>query len=271
MNYQIYLDSLFIQEVIVNFYVLKLCRICLMSTATHKRLILASAFAGGFQVALFLISFPENIILFYIVLFCLYVTESLLTVVIAFGKGSVRTYLKRCAVYMAFMLSVGGIFMGILPRFSFYNRSEVKAIIFLIGGGVIYALFWKIFKDKRQETYYGKFRLGQGGKYVFGRYFLDSGNGLVESISQKPVLLADEKWLFENYPKEELFFRPVVYKSVGKQKGILYAYCMDELVIYKEEKAYTYEKVWVGVCREDIFARRDYQIILPPFYGMHNE
>ncbi len=271
MHYQIYLDSLFIQEVIVNFYVLMLCKICLMSTATHKRLFFASVFAGSFQVILFLIPFPENIVLFYIELFCLYAAGSLATVTIAFGKNNLRVCIKRSTIYMVFLLAIGGIFMGILPRFAFYNRSEVKGIVFLIGGGVLYALFWKIFKDKRQEIFYGRFKLGHNEICVEGRYFLDSGNGLMESISKKPVVLADAYWLFQHYKKEELFCRPVLYKSVGKQKGILYAYCLDELVIYGKTRAYTYEKVWVGVCREDIFKEKDYQIILPPFYGIHNE
>lgn len=271
MHYQIYLDSLFIQEVIVNFYVLKLCRICLMSTATHKRLILASFFAGVFQTVLFLIPFPENIILFYIVLLSLYMLGSLVTVTIAFGKGDLMVYIKRSVLYMTFLLVMGGIFMGLLPRFSFYNRSEVKAVVFFLSGAAVYVLVWKVFQDKRRDMYCGQFQLGHNGVFVKGKYFMDSGNGLVESISQKPVLLANAEWLFENYPKEELFCRPVLYKSVGKQKGILYAYCMDELVIYGKTKAYTYEKVWVGVCKEDIFANRDYQIILPPFYGVHKE
>ncbi len=271
MQYRIYLDSLFIQEVILNFYVLMLCRICLISTATRKRLILASVFAGGYQVLLFLLPLPGQIVLFYIVLLGIYMLGSFVTIRIAFGKSNCVVYIKRISVYMVFTLVIGGIFLGILPRFSFYNHSKVKVIIFLIAGAGVYVMLWKIFREKRQNMYYGQIRIMHNKEALEGVYFMDSGNGLVESISKKPVLLADSKWLFEKFAKEELLTRPVVYKSVGKQKGILYAYCMDEIIIYDAKEAYTYEKVWIGVCREDIFAGKDYQMILPPFYGAHKE
>lgn len=161
--------------------------------------------------------------------------------------------------------------MGILPGFPIYKHSEVKVIIFLIVGAGVYLLVWKIFKDKRNETYKGQLQFKHQGKLLLGTYFMDSGNGLRESVSKKPVLLADAKWFFGAFSKENLFTRPIVYKSVGKEKGILYAYCVDELIILEKEKTYTYEKVWVGVCREDIFTGKDYQIILPPEYGVHNQ
>ena len=34
-----------------------------------------------------------------------------------------------------------------------------------------------------------------------------------------------------------------------------------------DTETYTYEKVWIGVCTEELFLGRDYQIIIPPFYG----
>lgn len=271
MHYQIYLDSLFLQEMIVNFYVLELCRICLMNTATHKRLFFASVFAGVFQVILVCIPFPKNMVLFYFMVFLAYVTGSFLTMGIAFGKKTFLVYIKYIAVYMTLMLVIGGIFMGILPRFAFYKRSEVKAVLFFFSGALVYFLLRKLFQKKRSDTYYGRLKLTFEKVSIEGRYFMDSGNGLVESISQKPVLLADSKWLFDTFLKEKMMCRPVIYQSVGKQKGILYAYCFDELVIYGESKAYTYEKVWVGICREELLNNKDYQVILPLFYGTHYE
>lgn len=271
MHYQIYLDSLFIQEVIVNFYVLELCRLSLVSTATHKRLILASVFAGGYQVLLLCVSFPENIVLFYSLVFVFYILGGFLASLIAFGKNTIKVYIKRITHYMTCMLIIGGVFMGILPQFSFYNRSEVKAILFLGMGAVVYVLIGHMLRKRRATTYYGKLQLCHGTIVTEGRYFMDSGNGLVESISGKPVLIADGTWLFDKFKKDDLMCRPVIYKSVGKQRGILYAYCVDKLVIYGESKAYTYEKVWIGVCREELLKNGDYQVILPLFYGTHYE
>lgn len=271
MHYQIYLDSLFIQELIVNFYVLELCRLSLMSTATHKRLIAAAAFAGVYQVILLCIPFPDNIVLFYSLVFIFYTLGSFLTIFIAFGKNKIKVYIKRIVHYMTYLLIIGGVFMGILPNFAFFNRSKVKAVLFFCAGTLVYMLMWYVLKKKGAQSYYGKLQLCHGDIAIDGKYFMDSGNGLVESFSGKPVLIADSKWLFEKFHKDEFMCRPIIYVSVGKQKGMLYAYCFDKLIIYGEAKAYTYEKVWIGVCREELFKNSDYQVILPLFYGTQYE
>ncbi len=271
MSYEIYLDSLFLQEVVINFYVLMICRNCMICRGKYKRLIMAAVIAGMFQTVLFLLPMPDNRILFISLLWGLYTINAILTIRIAFGKNNTKIYIKYAGVYMVLLLSIGGIFMGILPQMALYKKSDGKIIIFLIAGAVVYALFWYAFKEKRQKYFCGKLRLLHKGKILEGHYFMDSGNGLVESLSGKPVLLADASWLFAAFEKDELLLRPVVYKSVGKKKGILYAYGLDELVICGEKEEYTYEKVWVGVCTEDIFSGKDYQIILPPFYGVRDE
>lgn len=267
MRYQIYLDSFLIQEFVINFYVLKLCNICLMCTATHKRLFMTSLIAGIYQVILLFIPFPSNRILFYIMFFILYSIGSYITIWIAFKKNAFIVQVKRVGIYLAFMLTIGGIFTGILPRFSFYKYSQVKVIIVAIFGAIVYLILHTLLRKRRQTTYYGKMRLYHKDVSLYGTYFVDSGNGLVESISKKPVLLADEKWLEPILKTKDLMYRPVIYKSVGKSRGILYAYCIDKLVIYEETFSYTYEKVWVGVCKEKLLENQKCQVILPLFYG----
>lgn len=271
MYYQVYIDSLFIQEIIINLYVLGLCKLCLMSSATFRRVFFAALFISAYQVIMLYIPFPQNIVLFYGTVFMMYIQGSLITVIIAFGKSGFRTCLKRVFLYMTILMTMGGIFMGIFPRLSLYKRSKVKVLWFLFVGALVYVLLWQILKNKRQSTYFGKLKLIHQGKCLDGKYFMDSGNGLKESISQKAVLIADYAWLFHTFDKDTLMCRPVIYQSVGKQKGILYAYCFDELVIYGETKTYTYDKVWIGVCQEELFHNKDYQVILPLDYGIYYE
>lgn len=268
MSYQIYLDSFLIQEWIMNFYVLKLCNMCLMCTATNKRLIWASFFAGIYQVLLLFLPFPQTEILFYIIVFFLSLIGSFITIFIAFQKAKISIQIKRIGMYFSMILVIGGIFIGILPRFSFYKHSQAKVILIVAFGTVIYKTLWLVLKNKRQSLYYGKMALFHKDIKLDGIYFMDSGNGLMESISKKPVLLADEKWLEPILKTDDLFMRPVVYRSVGKSKGIIYAYCVDELVIYDDTFSYKYEKVWVGVCKDKLLENQKCQVILPLFYGI---
>ncbi len=268
MHYQIYLDSFLIQEWIINFYVLELCNMCLMCTATHKRLLMASFLAGIYQTILLFFPFPRNDILFYIMIFLLYFIGSLMTTWIAFKKAKFIAQIKRVGMHFTFLLIIGGIFTGILLRFTAYKQSQAKIIIFAVLGAIVYVLLWLILKRRRQSTYYGRMTLFHRDINLEGIYFMDSGNGLIESISKKPVMLADEKWFEPILKTEGLMCRPVIYKSVGKSKGVLYAYCVDKLVIYEENFSYKYEKVWVGVCKDKLLENQKCQVILPLFYGM---
>lgn len=267
MHYRVYIDSFFIQELVINFYVLLLCKVCFISTKKYKNLVLAALFLATYQTAILFIDFPEKQILFYGLLWILNVVGAYVGIRICFGKSSGLVYIKRIVVYMLFLIMVGGIMLGLLPRFESFKKSSVKIFFFLVVGALIYAWLKWLLIEKRKGSYYGKLKLQHKGNVLEGQYFMDSGNLLVESISKKPVLLADEKWLFQNISKEGLFCRPIVYRSVGKKKGLLYAYCVDELIIYGKKESYTYEKVWIGVCTEELFLQRDYQIILPQFYG----
>ena len=267
MQYQVYLDSFFVQEFAINFYVLLLCKICFISTTKYRKIVLASLFLASYQTATLLIDFPKQIILFYGFLWFWNVLGTYLGVRICFGKNKTLVYIKHIAVYMMFLFIVGGVLLGLLPRFDIFKKSSLKVVFFLIAGALIYMGLKWLFKEKRKRSYYGCLKIQHEGSVLEGQYFMDSGNLLVESISKKPVLLADEKWLFQALERHRLFYRPIIYTSVGKKKGVLHAYCVDELIIYGKKETYTYEKVWIGVCTEELFLGRDYQIIIPPFYG----
>lgn len=267
MYYEIYVDSFLLQEISINFYVLLLCRLCLMRTATCRRLFLSAVTESVLQLFLILIPYPHNKVLFYGMFFVLHILKSYITVTMAFGKNKMVKTLHYLGIYMAILLMVGGCVFGILPRMTFYQNSRIKPILLILTGAFLYVAFSYTFLRKVQNTYYGNLKLFHQGMILEGTYFLDSGNGLMESISGKPVLLADEKWLEDFLKQGQFMCRPVIYKSVGKSRGILYAYCVDKLVIWDEKKAYTYDKVWVGVCEKTLLEQQKCQVILPLCYG----
>lgn len=267
MHYQVYLDSYFLQEFAINVYVLLLCKICFIGTTKNRKIMLAALFLAAYQTIQLFIDFPEHNFLFYGSLWFFNALGAWCGIRLCFGKSKLLVYIKQIVVYMIFLLVVGGMMLGLLPRLEIFKKSSVKVVFFSVSGAVIYVGLKWLLKEKRKGSYYGRLKIQHGECVVEGQYFMDSGNSLVESISNKPVLLADEKWLFQKIDRESLFCRPIIYKSVGKKKGILYAYCVDKLIIYGKKEAYTYEKVWIGLCTEELFLGRDYQIIVPPFYG----
>ena len=69
MQYSIYIDVLFLQEVIINFYTLELCKLIFKSTATHKKMVLTALLASVYQVVLLYMPYPSDTVLFYTELF----------------------------------------------------------------------------------------------------------------------------------------------------------------------------------------------------------
>ncbi len=267
MNYQVYLDSFLIQEIIINFFVLKLCKMYLLCTATTKRLLLAALFAGIYQVILLFVPFMHNRFLFYLQVLCLYSIGSYWVISIAFPKDTFFVKLKRMSIYLIILFIMGGIITGFLPRCTFYQASRIKPIWLGIFGGCAYLILYIFCRKRIQNTFYGRLKLEHGTVSLEGKYFLDSGNGLIESISGKSVLIAAKEWFGPILEQDTIMQRPVIYKSVGKSRGVMNAYCIDKLVIYEQVHTYTYEKVWVGVCDEALLENERCQVILPLIYG----
>ena len=94
---------------------------------------------------------------------------------------------------------------------------------------------------------------------------IDSGNSLVEPISQKPVSIV-EKSVLEEFQQELLKenFRMVPFHSVGKEKGILEAYFIEKLEIRRGGECIVIEKPMIAVTPEKVSSKKDYQMILHP-------
>ncbi len=60
---------------------------------------------------------------------------------------------------------------------------------------------------------------------------IDTGNSLMEPISGKPVCVIDREVYWELYGKEKRPFRVVPYHSIGKGKGYMEAYVLEQLVV----------------------------------------
>lgn len=100
---------------------------------------------------------------------------------------------------------------------------------------------------------------------------LDTGNGLIEPISKKPVCLVGKNVFEENKAKEggrkefqPQKFRIIPYHSVGKEKGILSGYEMDRLIIDTDERKVIIEKPMIGISEVPVSGNDSYQMILQP-------
>ena len=94
---------------------------------------------------------------------------------------------------------------------------------------------------------------------------IDSGNGLVEPISQSPVSLVEKRALAE---VEDGFlperFRLVPFHSIGQSKGLLESYGIEWMEIKQEGEWKRIEAPVIGLTGGRISAKENYQMILHP-------
>ncbi len=100
---------------------------------------------------------------------------------------------------------------------------------------------------------------------------IDTGNGLIEPISKKPVCLVGKDYFERQWEKEgerkefqPVRFRAIPYHAVGTPNGILIGYEMDRLIIFTDERKVEISKPMIGISEHAVGNRGTYQMILQP-------
>lgn len=176
-----------------------------------------------------------------------------------------ESFLKILAVCYGSAILLGGS-LGLAER-SFRSFKIPFLLLPLLAGGVSFILLRLL----RLAESYGRASITEA-EIVFsdGRScrllaLWDTGNGLIEPISGKPVSLVEEKALL---PYQDILekepFRVVPYHSIGCNKGMLRAYIPERLSIQREGERLVIEKPIIGITKESISANENYQMILHP-------
>lgn len=83
---------------------------------------------------------------------------------------------------------------------------------------------------------------------------IDSGNGLTEPISGKPVCVVEKRLYDGLWGDEESGFRAIPYHSIGKKHGIMQGYLLPGLVLDVDGLRLEFQDVYIAVSREQISA-----------------
>lgn len=181
-------------------------------------------------------------------------------------KGYGKVILIECVT--AVVLG-GGI--GLLQKWNWMREASLikitaLSLLFSIGSRIAIK---SIFLRKQRLLY--PVTLIDGEMEIHMLALLDTGNGLIEPISKKPVCLVGKNVFEENRAKEggrkefqPQKFRIIPYHSVGKEKGILSGYEMERLIIDTDEKKVIIEKPMIGISEVPVSGGGSYQMILQP-------
>lgn len=247
MYYEIYIDSLFLVNFVMNLYLLLLVNESICRTATRLRLILGAAIGAGIYLVPF---FVGGCVWLKIAMGML--AGTCLMIFTAFPIRSLRAFGMITARLLLTSFLMGGGILFLMQRIPFI-RQHFPGISGVMGAGALVFLLTAYLQERKA----GKSHLcqvtlsGKDGKMKVAA-LLDSGNSLVEPISGKPVSVIDKNVFHGLWKEPPEFYRAIPYHSIGKQRGILKGYLMSEIQIEVDGVIKSCRDVYIAVSEESI-------------------
>lgn len=261
--YQIYIEYFFLLNFVFFYGTWNVSVAFLNCSVTQKKLLLAS-FLGALGICVCL-CLP--LVLWYRLLIGAGGTFFVgISVLFPKRKG----YLRYIAVFFLTAVLLGGSIALVQKACQRSEFSILQMIVTtLVLSFAIKILLQRYFCPKH-ALIYPITLIWEGAEYQM-KALLDTGNSLVEPISQKAVCVVGEDVLKKSVVKEgernafhPRIFRVIPYHSVGRENGMLSGYEMDRLIIHTDERKIIIEKPMIGISRVPIGSPGSYRMILHP-------
>ena len=265
MYYKLYIDSVFILQMTSNLYLLSLSERILKCTATHVRILMGAAI--GALMTCFAIMVPIGTVGVRILVSAIPVSMCMLRTAFRIGRGKKLIHASLVLAGCGFFL--GSIMIWILNRLRMVLRGNISLIVTVLTGYLSYRILSGIlgYVNHKKESCLRtvEIYIPQSQQKIRVQAFLDTGNHLSDPISGAPVNLVSMKLAEQMKPA----FKPekyhvIPFQSVGRNRGILDAYELPEMLIESREQIVRKEHVIVAVCNTGISEESIYQMILHP-------
>lgn len=273
VEYELYLDVLFLVNFMMDYLILLLSSRILKSHTSYVRILWGALVGAVFTCIVIILAVPSIAAQF--VLYHLVINS--LMIVIALKTNTLATYLKALiSLYIASVLlggvfqlfsqyvTVGSLFFG-LAILSYYLVKGIWIFIEQLG--------------KYNQEFY-PIELYIGDKVIKVNGLLDTGNGLKDPISHKPVCILDKAIAevegltnFKSIETNNSFDESGSNKTVGIQhyipyntisdEGVLVAITIDKLLIGGSKHKWV-DKPMIAFSKECISKNGTYQMILHP-------
>ena len=261
MKIEIYLDSLFFMNLVINLWIMKLVTYKFSLEVKEVRLLGAAGLGAGAYIILFFL--PGNSLV-------LQLTGSGLSIPLMLGliipKRKRRLFFKMLCMGFSCSFTISGVLRAIFNKWMLFTGQEVTLFVVLLG---VYlcsmAGAWIIRKGKQSaKRHIYQVTITSAGTKTRLKALLDTGNSLVEPFSRRPVCLVEEELLARITLENTLFLRAIPFRSVGCEQGILYGVEIPELKITCEESSYVVKNVICAGVGHKLSEKGVYQMILHP-------
>lgn len=263
MRYSLYIDRIFMMHLTVNLCLLFLTAKSGGMDCRKGRIFGAAAAGAAILTAALALPVPvqERKL-------CLIVKGACLAVGvfvqlwIAFRCRNGKMLGRAAMLYGACSCMTGGILGAVMQ---IKKLSEALPVSLLCIAAAAAGLLMIASERRRSRSPLWKVSFGRNGKRFAGTGLLDSGNGLYDPYTGRPVCILDPSEaarLGLSDKNEPLHLIP--YHCVGKSHGLMRAVIADEMYLEKQGQEKRIGQVTIAISPEPLSASGAYQILLHP-------
>ena len=240
-----YLEYIFIENIIVNLFLLYMINIFTKSNSKKLTIIISSLISTIYTIISMLLELNSMVIKILIVNFIIY---------IAYKPKELKKYIKIIIYYIFLYYSYLGIIIGITLFFNFnIENIVIKVLIYILSAILLYLLnnfMWKMWKTniKKESLTY---TINIKGQEI--NCFVDTGNMVKNFEHNLDIIFLDKKW-YKVLNEKNILNNKVethIHSVIGD--SVISGYIIENVEVYKNyKKVYTLKKIIISFSEQSI-------------------
>ena len=285
----IYIDVVFIENLIMNYIILFATSIIIKIKVKHIRLILASILGAIYSIIAYMsiLEMYSSVIL-----------KIILSVIIAYNPQNVKNMWKYLVIFYMTSFVFGGAAFALIyivkpqdilmKNGLFLGTYPLKTIILgTIVAFVVIVTSFKLVKSKiSKKDMFCTIKININKVEIETKAMIDTGNLLKEPISNTPVIVVEHTLLYDCMPKEILNnlenilggdfeniseevknkyiskLKVIPFSSLGKQNGMLIGIKTEEVTVINDENENKINNVIIGIYNKSLTKRGEYRALI---------
>lgn len=289
----IYLDIIFLENLIMNAIILYATAIILKIKPKFIRILMSSGIGSLYAI----ISYVTQLQIYALIISK--VILAIIMVYVAFNPQTIKKMWKQLLIFYLTSFVFGGVSLYLIyvikpqnilmKNGMFAGKYALKVIILgAILAFCVIKLSIKIIKTKlNPKDMYCKIKLKLNGKQIETKAMIDTGNLVKEPITNTPVVIVESSLLYDVLPKEILNnlesilcgnlsqipeeiqiqyiskLKCIPFTSLGKQNGMLVGIRADEIEIENgDDEKKKSDNIIIGIYDKSLTKRGEYRALV---------
>ena len=288
----IYIDIIFIENIIMNAIILYATSIILKQKVQVVRVFISAIFGAIYSIGMCLTKLP---------IFSSVISKFILSIVmvyITFKANNFKKLIKQNIIFYLTSFVFGGVALNLIyflrpENISIKNglfTGEYVLKVIMLGAIIAFLIIKisiKIIKRKiNTKDMYCNVKLKINGNEIETKAIIDTGNLVKEPITNTPVVIVEESLLEGIIPKEILRnlenilcgnlenlpqkiqdeylpkLRCIPFSSLGKENGMLVGIKISEITVEKEDEEKKTSNIIIGIYDRSLTKRGEYRALV---------